>query len=180
MYRNSLDEDREAIVAKESAQVGIFQHSYYSLLKKALIDPSLNVTANGKNLLVLFDVDTQTKKEIPLESFNVMFKEYFDTYPLDSRTPDFPSNPRPLRVKEQECRNAYFTLLREGKIEHEIIMERLRNEIEYRSNRSNRERNEFIYMNHSLNYILKEGYKVDYSTFITTNTLDNEFGKDVI
>lgn len=144
---------------KESVK---FQVLNLSLLRKGLISGEGELTLMGKELLEFIDSNDKVKL-VRKKASEELFEEWWKTFP---GTNQFEFNgktftgSRAMRVKKEECKIKYYSILNEGIHTSTQILEALKLDVLMKKQESFRTKeNKLTYMQNSLTYLNQKSYE---------------------
>jgi hypothetical protein len=132
-----------------------------TMIRKGLITPDNELTESAKRLLKISDSDDEVLDLRPHKK--VDFERWWNAYPP---TDSFEINgikftgSRALRLKKNECKAIYESILLEGKYSEEEMIKALEMEVEMKKRASLKERkNKLSYMQNSFNYLMQRSFE---------------------
>lgn len=132
------------------------QALYQSIYRKGLVTEDGKVTLTGRSLLEFSEEETAvklTKKKPVATDFEAWWKAYpgTDTFVYQGKT--F-SGGRSLRVKKEDCKKKFNSILEEGEYTAKDLIDALEFEVTQKKNNSIKEKtNKLTFMQNSLTYL---------------------------
>lgn len=133
----------------------------HSLLRKGLITDNDDLTLMGKELLEFFDSNDKIKL-VRKKASEDLFEEWWKTYPGTNKFSHKGKNfegTRAMRVKKDECKLKYYSILNEGEYTSVQLLEALKIEVLMKKDESVKVRdNKLTYMQNSLTYLNQRSF----------------------